>query len=53
MIDVVDCYRLAHFYHVTPTTFLDMPMSEVRTHMERTIDLANMINRERAAPDDG
>lgn len=54
MIDlVIDCYRLARFYHVSPTVFLDMPASEVRVHLERTIDLAHIINRENAASDDG
>jgi len=49
---VLDCYRLARFYHVSPTIFLEMGMGEVRMHMERTADLAQIINRENAAPDD-
>jgi hypothetical protein len=43
---VLDCYRLARFYHVSPTVFLEMGLSEVRKHLEHTIDLANIINRE-------
>ena len=50
---VLDCYRLADFYHISPTTFLDMPASEVRTHLERTIELAQQKRRERMAQDDG
>jgi hypothetical protein len=36
---ILDCYRLARFYHVDPRIFLDMTFSEVRTHMERTFEL--------------
>jgi hypothetical protein len=43
---VLDCYRLARFYHVSPLTFLDMGMSEVRIHLLRTIDLAQIMNRD-------
>jgi hypothetical protein len=46
---VIDCYRLAKFYHVSPTVFLEMSLSEVRKHLERTIDLANIMARENAA----
>jgi hypothetical protein len=49
---VLDCYRLARFYHVSPTVFLEMGMSEVRVHLERTIDLAQIISRENATDDD-
>lgn len=48
---VLDCYRLANFYHISPTTFLEMPISDVRLHLERTIDLAHQMKRERG--DDG
>jgi len=50
---VLDCYRLANFYKISPTTFLDMPLSEVRIHLERTIELSHQLKRERAAQDDG
>jgi hypothetical protein len=48
---VIDCYRLARFYHVSPLIFLEMGLSEVRIHLERTVELANIINRENS--DDG
>jgi hypothetical protein len=51
-VPVLDCYRLARFYHVSPTIFLEMGLSEVRIHLERTIDLAHIMSRE-SAPDDG
>jgi hypothetical protein len=50
---VLDCYRLARFYHQPPMIFLDMGMSEIRVHMEQTILLAEVINRENAASEDG
>ena len=51
--DVIDCYRLARYYHVSPLIFLEMGLSEVRTHLERTIELAHIIQRENAPNDDG
>jgi len=48
---VIDCYRLARFYHVSPTTFLEMGLGEVRLHLERTITLAHLMNRENASDD--
>ena len=50
---VLDCYRLANFYHISPTVFLEMPASEVRIHLERTIELSHQMKRERMAQDDG
>ena len=50
---VLDCYRLADFYKISPVVFLEMPASEVRIHLERTIELAHQKKRERAAQDDG
>jgi len=50
---VLDCYRLARFYNVSPTVFLEMGLTEVRIHLERTIDLAHIINRESSSNDDG
>jgi hypothetical protein len=50
---VLDCYRLARFYHQSPSVFLDMGLTEVRLHLMRTIDLAHIINREQSADDDG
>jgi hypothetical protein len=48
---VLDCYRLADFYHISPTVFLEMPASEVRLHLERTIELAHQKKRERMQDD--
>jgi hypothetical protein len=48
---VLDCYRLAKFYNQSPAVFLEMGMSEVRIHLERTIDLSNIMRA--AASDDG
>ena len=36
---ILDSYRLARWYHVSPEVFLAMPLSEVRLHMERTAEL--------------
>jgi hypothetical protein len=45
---VLDSYRLARWYHVSPEIFLNMPLSEVRIHMERTIQLARIMRAEAA-----
>jgi hypothetical protein len=36
---VLDAYRLAQHFHVSPEVFLAMSLSEVRLHMERTAEL--------------
>jgi hypothetical protein len=36
---ILDCYRLASYYHLDPRTFLDMPISEVGLHLARTAQL--------------
>lgn len=36
---ILDCYRLASYYHLDPRIFLDMPISEVRLHLQRTAEL--------------
>jgi hypothetical protein len=41
---IIDCYRLASYYHLDPRIFLDMPVSEVQLHLSRTAQL----ERERA-----
>jgi hypothetical protein len=41
---ILDCYRLAREYHVSPEVFLDMPLGEVRVHMVRTHEL-NQLQR--------
>jgi hypothetical protein len=33
---ILDCYRLARWYHVSPEVFLSMPLSEVELHRHRT-----------------
>ena len=42
---ILDCYRLAQYYHQHPDVFLAMPLEEVRLHAYRT---AQLINRRRA-----
>lgn len=46
---VLDCYRLARFYHQSPLVFLQMPLSEVRMHLMRTNQLADKFAQ---APDE-
>lgn len=48
---MLDCYRLAKFYHVSPTVFLEMGLTEVRVHLERSIDLAHIMSRENTTED--
>lgn len=33
---IIDCYRLASYYHLDPRIFLEMPISEVQLHLHRT-----------------
>ena len=33
---ILDCYRLARWYHVSPEVFLSMPISDVELHRRRT-----------------
>jgi hypothetical protein len=33
---ILDCYRLARHYHVSPDVFLTMSVTELETHMRRT-----------------
>ena len=49
---ILDCYRLARHYHQSPTVFLDMPISEVRLHLERTLQLMDKM-QQNAADNDG
>ena len=46
---ITDCYRLAKYYCCSPEVFLSMPMGDVRLHLERTTELADMMRREREA----
>jgi hypothetical protein len=43
---VLDCYRLAKWYSVSPETFLNMPLSDVQLHLHRTIQLAKVMRQE-------
>jgi hypothetical protein len=36
---ILDCYWLAEIYHQNPEVFLNMPMSDVRLHIARTVQL--------------
>lgn len=36
---ILDCYRLASYYHIDPRVFLEMSVSEVQLHMRRTAEL--------------
>jgi len=49
--ELLDCYRLARFYRVVPTVFLEMPLSEVRLHLEKTIELSHALAREQETDD--
>jgi hypothetical protein len=44
---VLDCYRLASYYHLDPRTFLDMPISEVYGHLRRTAEVERARNPDR------
>jgi hypothetical protein len=52
---VLDCYRLARWYQQSPDVFLEMPISKVRTHLTRSIQLAERMRQEQedAADDNG
>jgi hypothetical protein len=36
---ILDCYRLAGYYHIDPRIFLEMTVSEVQLHLSRTAQL--------------
>jgi hypothetical protein len=51
---ILDCYRLARWYHQSPEVFLSMPIDDVQVHMNRTIRLRNLMQRaQQAESDDG
>jgi hypothetical protein len=53
---VLDCYRLARWYHQSPEVFLNMPLDEVRVHLMRTHRVRNLqraAERAEAEGDDG
>jgi hypothetical protein len=46
---ILDCYRLAREYHVSPEIFLNMPISDVHLHIGRTHQL---YRKQRPVSDD-
>jgi hypothetical protein len=36
---ILDCYRLAKWFHVNPEIFLSIPLSEVTLHLRRAAQL--------------
>jgi hypothetical protein len=46
---ILDCYRLARWYHVSPEVFLNMPFTEVHLHLYRTMQLTSIMKREAEA----
>jgi hypothetical protein len=49
---ILDCYRLARFYHTSPDAFLSMPLGDVQLHLYRTIQLTRIMQREAEAQED-
>ena len=49
---ILDCYRLARWYHQSPEVFLAMTIGEVRLHMQRTLQIANILQREQNTEED-
>jgi hypothetical protein len=43
---ILDCYRLARWYHQNPEVFLAMTYGEVHLHVRRTLQLAEIMKRE-------
>lgn len=50
---VLDCYRLARWYHQSPEVFLNMPLDEVHLHLLRTLRLAALMRQPQTNDDDG
>jgi hypothetical protein len=40
---VLDCYRLARWYHQSPEHFLAMPLEDVALHRERTAQVSRLM----------
>jgi hypothetical protein len=49
---ILNCYRLARFYHQPPDVFLSMTVGEVQLHLQRTIQLANIMAKEQSSAND-
>jgi hypothetical protein len=45
---ILDCYRLARHYSQPPDLFLNMPLNDVRLHLQRTAQLARLQRREQS-----
>lgn len=39
---IINCYRLADRYHLSPDVFLDMPISRVGMHVHYTVRLIHL-----------
>jgi hypothetical protein len=44
---IINCYRLAHYYHQNPDLFVEMPLSKMNVHIIYTVRLINMQNEAR------
>jgi hypothetical protein len=49
---ILDCYRLARWYHVSPEVFLSMGISEISLHMQRTAECAQAQRSANSSSDD-
>lgn len=49
---ILDAYRLARWYHVSPEHFLAMALSDIRLHLRRTIQLARIMRAEATQSED-
>ena len=49
---MIDCYRLAHWYKQNPEIFLTIPLSMVRLHIRRTVQLWEIMAREQHERDE-
>jgi plasmid maintenance system antidote protein VapI len=45
---ILDCYRLAHYYHQSPDLFLNMQLKDVRLHLRRTSQLVRLQRQEQS-----
>jgi hypothetical protein len=43
---ILDCFRLANFFHISPEIFLAMPLSEVWLYLHWTIKLKQRMDDE-------
>jgi hypothetical protein len=49
---ILDCYRLARWYHTSPEVFLTMPLNDIHLHMYRTMQLMALMKRESEVAED-